>query len=78
MVPTRLYWLRIFQYNPTSHSVLKLPNKLFHMKLEHLLKAVSALGPGVSEFVCEPFKSCFSIHHSPTGLIDMSLVGFQK
>lgn len=48
------------------------------MTLEHLLKAVSALGPGVSEFVCEPFKSCFSIHHSPTGLIDISLVGFQS
>ena len=78
MVPTRLCSLRISQYNPTSNSVLKLPNKLFHMMLEHLLKAVSALGPGVSEFVCEPFKSCLSIHHSPTGLTDMSLVGFQS
>ena len=48
------------------------------MKPEHILKAVSSLGPGVSDFVCEPFKSCFAIHHSPSGFVDRSLVGFQR
>ena len=36
------------------------------------------LGPGVSESVHMPFKSCSSIHHSSVGLMGTSPIGLQS
>lgn len=65
---------------PSSQTnALKLGNVVsLTYSLDAFQRAISALGPGVSESVQRPFKSSFSVHHGQPDLVVMNPIGVQS